>query len=143
MKHIRAAGKILITLVLLLFAAGCASSLKDKQNLAVAADFKVITPSKPDQQELLQKLSANKVTRVNYGGKTYYILPDLKNNQAYVGGPKQYEAYQQLLQVQRQNVKTARAEKAADNYAAELEQANNVNWGAWGGWGGWGPLGWY
>ena len=57
-------------------AVGCAGHLLDKENVAVAAGFKVITPAKPDQQALLRKLPADKVTRINYGGKPYYVLPD-------------------------------------------------------------------
>jgi hypothetical protein len=29
-------------------------------------------------------------------GKTYYVFPDAALNQAYIGGPKQYQAYRQL-----------------------------------------------
>ena len=143
MKLIQTAGRFLATVALLMFAAGCASSLLDKENLAAAADFKVITPSKPDQQELLKKLSANRVTRVNYQGKTYYILPDLKNNQAYVGGPKQWQKYQQLLATQRQNAKSGTPYDESAQEALETEQANAANWNGWGGWGVAGVPGWY
>ena len=33
---------------------------------------------------------------VQKNGKTYYVFPDAAHNQAYVGGPKQYETYHQL-----------------------------------------------
>ena len=59
----------------------------------------------------------------------------MKNNQAYVGGPKQYQAYQQMRlakQISNQNLE-----------AAEMNQAASMNWGAWGGWGGVGGPGWY
>src|SRR5213075_2249516 len=51
-----------------------------------------------------------------------------------VGGPQEYQAYQQL--------------RAANNIAnenletAEMYQDAEMQWGAWGGWGmGWGPMG--
>ena len=130
MKQIQTASKFLIALALAALAAGCAGHLQDKENVAVAAGFKVITPSKPDQQALLRKLPANKVTRINHGGKTYYVLPDLKNNQAYVGGPKQYQSYQQLRQQQLKN--SENVEAAAD--AVPWEPQDRMNWDEWGGW---------
>ena len=60
------------------------------------------------------------------------MLPDAKNNQAYVGRDAEYQAYQQLRLAQHlsnQNLE-----------AAELNQKASMGWG-WGGWGGWG-VGW-
>src|ERR1700690_3318527 len=107
MKSILNALRYLIAMALAVLAVGCAGNLIDKENVAVAAGFKVITPAKPDQQALLRKLPADKVTRINYGGKPYYVLPDLQNNQAYVGGPKQYQAYVRLRQAQERNSENA------------------------------------
>jgi len=115
-------------IALLALAVGCATESQNKQNLAIAAGFKIITPTKPDQITLLQSLPADKVTPVNYHGKTFYVLPDAKNNQAYVGGIEQYQAYQQLRLAQHlsnQNLE-----------AAQMNSMNSMNWGAWGGWGG-------
>ena len=129
MKQIRAVFKFLITIALAVLAAGCASTLLDKENVAVGAGFKVITPKKPEQQALLRKLPADKVTRINYGGKTYYVLPDLKNNQAYIGGPKQYQTYLQMHRTQLNN---------SDPHLFEAtpgaDEMNSANWGEWGGW---------
>ena len=134
MKQIRVSFKYLTALAFLALAVGCATDLQSKENLAVSAGFKIITPTKPDHQALLAKLPADKVTRVNYKGKTYYVLPDVKNNQAYVGGPAEYQAYHQLRATNRlaqENLETA-----------ELYQDSAMNWSAWGGWGaGWGRMG--
>jgi hypothetical protein len=126
MKHIWNPMKYLAIIALAVLAVSCAD-LKNKENLAVAAGFKVITPVKPDQQALLPTLPADKVTRITYEGKTYYVLPDVKNNVAYVGGPAEYQAYQKLrLDQQMSN----------DNLeAAQMNQSASMNWGAWGGWG--------
>ena len=109
------------------------TSTQSTENSLVAAGFKVITPSTSAQSSKLKALPTNKVTLVKRSGKTYYVFPDVPNNRAYVGGPKQYQVYQQNRQ----------AAKIADDYAmaAEMneEAAEEMNWGAWGGWG----AGWY
>ena len=137
MKQIKSAFKSLAAIALAAFVVSCASELKEKENLAVAAGFKVITPVKPDQVALLPTLPKDKVTQISYKGKTYYVLPDLKNNQAYVGGPTEYQAYQQL--------RLARQISNDNLMAAQMNQMNAMNWGAWGGWGGygWGRMGGY
>jgi hypothetical protein len=136
MKHILSSFKYLAAVALLALGAGCAADLHQNEDLAVAAGFKIITPTAPDQVALLPTLPTGKVTPITYKGKSYYVLPDLKNNRAYVGGPKQYQSYQQL-RVQRQI--------SNDNLmAAQMNQSASMNWNAWGGWGGagWGR-GWY
>jgi predicted dienelactone hydrolase len=123
----------LAAIALVVLAAGCASSTISDENLAVAAGFKVITPTKPDQQAILAKLPKDKVSPVTYQGTTYYVLPDSMNNLAYVGGASQYQAYQQL-----------RIQKQLSNNnleASQMNDMNNVDWGGWGGWGGVGFVG--
>jgi len=118
--------------------AGCATSsqtsMQSKESMLVAAGFKTITPKTAAQKQKLQNLPPGKVTMVQKKGKTYYIFPDPAQNQAYVGGPKEYQEYQQL-----------RAEKKLANEnleTAEMYQDAEMNWGGWGGWGaGWGPMG--
>jgi hypothetical protein len=137
----------LFAVMLIALVAGCASNndLLDRENAAVGAGFKIITPTKPEQEVLLGKLPADKVTQVIVGGKPYYVLPDVANNQAYVGGPKQYQAYKQFRQTQ---------EKNAEDYIApstpiQVVEVNSMNWGEWGGWSavggpdGMGWPGWY
>ena len=55
-------------------------------------------------------------------------LADAPNNQAYVGGPNEYQVYQQMRV----------AKQISDNNlaAAQMNQMNAMNWGMWGGWGG-------
>ena len=128
MKQLQTAFKFLTVIALLALAVGCATETQNKQNLAIAAGFKIITPTKPDQIALLQSLPADKVTPVNYHGKTFYVLPDAKNNQAYVGGTEQYQSYQQLRLAQHlsnQNLE-----------AAQMNSMSSMSWNTWGGWGG-------
>ena len=110
---------------------GCAGSLLNKENAAVAADFKVITPSNPVQQAFLKQLTPDKVTRIIHDGKPYYILPDVKNNQAYVGGPRQFQTYQQIRETQKLNSENLEATPGAD----QLSAIKAMDWSGWSGWG--------
>ena len=137
MKQIQISFNMISVIALLALTVGCATTTatQDTESMLVASGFKVVTPKTPAQQQKLQKLPPGKVAQINKAGKTYYVFPDAAHNQAYVGGPKQYQEYQQL-----------RAEKklADENLeTAEMYQDSMIGWGAWGGWGmGWGP-GWY
>ncbi len=131
MNHLITSLKCLTAAALLVLPVGCASDTHSKENLAIAAGFKVITPNTPAQQARLATLPAGKVSQVNHQGRIYYVLPDLANNQAYVGGAKQYQAYQQL--------RLAKQLSNDNLMAAEMNQDASMNWGAWGGWGAWGP----
>ena len=136
MKQIRTSFKMISVVSLLALTVGCATtaSTQNKESMLVASGFKTITPKTAAQQQKLQQLPPGKMATVNRNGRTYYIFPDAAHNQAYVGGPKEYQGYQQL--------------RAANNLAkenletAEMYQDAAMQWGAWGGWGaGWGPMG--
>jgi hypothetical protein len=62
----------------------------------MASGFKTSTPKTAAQQQKLQQLPPGKVAMINKKGRTYYIFPDAAHNQLYVGGPKEYKAYQHL-----------------------------------------------
>jgi hypothetical protein len=135
MKQIRTLFNMISVVALLALTAGCATTTQSTENMLVASGFKVVTPKTPAQQQKLQKLPPGKVAQINKAGKTYYIFPDAAHNQAYVGGPKQYQAYQQL------RIQNKLAEQQLET--AEMYQDSMMGWGGWGGWGmGWGP-GWY
>src|SRR4029077_8467057 len=77
---------------------GCSTtqtSTQNRESILVASGFKVITPKTASQQQKLQNLSPGRVTMIQKGKKTYYIFPDPVQNRAYVGGSKEYQAYQQ------------------------------------------------
>jgi hypothetical protein len=134
MKRIFTGFKLIGAFALLALALGCAGTqTQTKENLLIAAGFKVITPRTAAQQQKLQSLPADKVTLVQKDGNNYYVFPDAANNQAYVGGPKQFETYKQL-----------RFENKLANEnleAAQMNQDASMDWGAWGGWGGPGWVG--
>ena len=132
----RVSFKMISAVALMALTVGCASttqtSTQSRESMLVASGFKTITPKTAAQQQKLQKLPPGKIAMIQKGGKTYYIFPDVAHNQAYVGGPKEYEAYRQL-----------RAENKLANEnleTAEIYQDEAMNWGGWGGWGapGWG-----
>jgi hypothetical protein len=134
MKHIFTGFSLIGALALLALAVGCTSTqTQSKENLLIAAGFKVIVPRTAIQQQKLQALPAGKVTLVQKEGKTYYVFPDAANNQAYVGGPQEYQTYKQLRL----------ANKLANENleAAEMNQDASMDWGTWGGWGGPGFVG--
>src|SRR5207249_9489025 len=136
MKQIRTSFNMISVIALLALTVGCAttSSTQNKESMLVASGFKTITPKTAAQQQKLQQLPPGKVAMINKKGKTYYIFPDAAHNQAYVGGPKEYQAYQQL-----------RAEKKLANenlQDAEMYQDATMEWSLWGGGEGvWGPMG--
>src|SRR5213596_2268900 len=116
--------------------AGCAStqtSTQNRESMLVASGFKVITPKTAAQQQKLQALPPGKVTMIQKGGKTYYVFPDPANNRAYIGRPKEYQAYQQL----RATNKLAKESLET----AQMYQDAEMQWSLWGGGEGvWGPM---
>ena len=126
---------------LLALTVGCATttSTQNRESMLVAAGFKTVTPKTPAQQQKLQKLPPGKVTMIQKAKKTYYIFPDPARNLAYVGGPNEYQAYQQL--------RAANKLAKEDLETAETYQDAEMQWSLWGGWGGgagfgpWGPMG--
>jgi hypothetical protein len=107
---------------------GCATTqtaMQNRESMLVASGFKVITPKTAAQQQKLQNLPPGKVTMIQKGKKTYYIFPDPVHNRSYVGGPKEYQAYQQL----------SAANKLAgeDLETGEMYQDSEMQWSSWGG----------
>jgi hypothetical protein len=128
MKHIFPGFSLIGAFAVLTLAAGCTSmQTQNKEKFLIAAGFKVIVPRTAAQQQTIKALPSDRVTLVQKDGKTYYVFPDAANNQAYVGGPTQYQAYRQI--------RTAIQFRNESLEAAGMGQAAS-NWGAWGGWGG-------
>lgn len=133
MKQLFGRFSLIGALALLALAVGCAStaSTQSKQDLLIAAGFKEVVPKTAAQQQKLRALPPDQVAMIQKGGRTYYVYPDAANNRALVGGPNQYQSYQQY-----RLAKQLSAERLA---TAEAYQDSSMNWGGWGGWGvGWG-----
>jgi hypothetical protein len=107
---------------------------QNRESMLVASGFRVITPKTAAQKQKLQNLPTGTVTMIKKGKKKYYVFPDPAHNQAYVGGPKEYQAYQQL----RADKKLSRE----DLQDAEMYNDATMEWSMWsGGEGVWGPMG--
>jgi len=129
MKHIFTGLNLIGAIALLALAVSCTMTQREtqhKEKLLIAAGFKVIVPSTAPQKQKLRALPAGKVTLVQKGGKIYYVFPDAANNQAYVGGRTQYQAYTQI--------RTAIQFRKESLEAAGFGQ--ETDWGTFGGWGG-------
>jgi len=97
MKKVFTGFSLIGAFALLALVVGCAGmQTQSKENLLIAAGFKAVVPKTVAQQKKLQALPPDKVAMIQKGGKTYYVFPDAANNRALVGGPKQYQSYQQL-----------------------------------------------
>src|SRR5213595_3454378 len=129
MKQIRTSFNMTSVIALLALTVGCSttSSTQNKESMLAASGFKVITPKTAAQQQKLQQLPPGHVAMINRKGRTYYIFPDAAHNQAYVGGPQEYQAYQQA--------RLANHLAQENLESAEMYQDADMNWGAWGGWG--------
>jgi hypothetical protein len=137
MKQKRVSFMMIGATALLALMAGCATtttSIQDKESMLTAAGFKTIAPKTPAQQQKLQQLQIGQVAMIQKKGRTYYIVADPPRNVVYVGGPAEYQAYQQLR---------AQKQLAQENYqTAAMYQDAAMQWGTWGGWGvGWGRMG--
>src|SRR5438034_4793583 len=136
LRHILLATIMAAGTVLLVNCASTQTSTQNRESMLAASGFKTITPKTAAQQQKLQKLPTGKGTMVQKKGRTYYIFPDPAHNLAYVGGPKQYQQYQQL----RADNKLAKESLET----AEMSQDASMQWSVWGGWdagvGSFGPM---
>jgi hypothetical protein len=106
----------------------CATSgnFQSKEDIAIAADFNAVKATTPSQKKALEKLPSDKFTSLSHNGKTLYVLPDKADGQAYVGGPKQWESYQQLRQAQ-----SVANEVNQGPSSYEREEAVRGDWHSW------------
>ena len=86
-------------IALLIIAAGCASNQPAETahrvpDMLIASGFKVRTPTST-QQTKLQSLTAGQISLIQTRGLTLYVYPDWSTKQVLIGGPVQYQAYQQ------------------------------------------------
>jgi hypothetical protein len=58
--------------------------------------FKVLVATTPTQEDWVKRLPQGKVKAVQRTGNKYFIFRDDTRAQIYVGGPKEYAAYQDL-----------------------------------------------
>jgi len=116
--------KMITVAALLALTVGCATT-NSNSDLLSAAGFKLLPADTPRKQQLLQTLTPGKLTLITWKGKQFYVQPDVPNNQAYVGTPREYQAYQQL--------RLAKQLSNDNLMAAQMNQTAMMGWGpAWG-----------
>ena len=121
MKHV---ATTIMALLLAAIAGGCASTEPSRTDMLTAAGFRLIPADTPQKQQLLATLEPDKLTLITWKGKQFYVEP-AGNNQAYVGTPNEYQAYQQL--------RLAKQMSNDNLMAAQLNQQAMYGWGnAWG-----------
>ena len=112
-------------LALLALATGCATTQTTQTtDLLTAAGFKLVSADTPKKQALLKSLPAGQLSLITWKGKIFYVQPDLPNNRAYVGTPKEYQAYQQL--------RLAKQLSNDNLMAAQMNQDAMDRWNVWG-----------
>ena len=84
---------------LLLLVAGCASNQPAKTapseaDMLIASGFQVRYPTST-QQAKLQSLTAGQISEIQAYGRILYVYPDWPTGRVLIGGPRQYQAYQQ------------------------------------------------
>ena len=90
---------MLFAICALAVASGCATKAPPRpdESELLAAGFKVLVASTRLQEEWVQSLPPGQIRPMQRNDKKYFVYPDAPRKQIYVGGPQQYEAYQQLL----------------------------------------------
>jgi hypothetical protein len=117
--------KSICAMALIAMIAGCATGNPDRDRIAIAAGFKIVTPTTPEQTALYAKLPKDTVTPVKYKGVVYYVIRDAANGMALVGNSAQYSVYQEMRYQQHMNNE--------DQREAQINEIDNMDWGAWGG----------
>ena len=125
MNKLRFVARGLLAAAVLAAAVGCATSHPEREKVAIAAGFKIVAPTTPEQKALYNKLAKDTITAVKYKGGVYYMLRDSSNGMVLVGNPAQYSVYQEMRY--RQRIQNEDVREAEDN------ELNNADWAAWGG----------
>jgi len=113
-------------LLLLGLLAGCATNTTKTPDLLAAAGFQPAIADTPQKQALLKTLPTGQLSLITWKGKSFYVQPDVPNNRAFVGTPKEYQTYQQL--------RLAKQLSNDNLMAAQMDQDAMYRWG-----GAWGP----
>ena len=121
----RVSFKMIGVIALLALTAGCETT-NTNTDLLSAAGFRRFPADTPQKQELLKTLTPGRLTLITWKGKQFYVQPDVPNNQAYVGTPREYQTFQQL--------RLAKQLSNDNLMAAQMNQDAMYRWG-----GAWGP----
>jgi len=81
--------------VLLAAGASAATPTVDEKEL-LSVGFKTLVATTTAQSDFVKRMAPGQIRAMQRTGKKFFIYPDAPNNQVYVGGPQEYEAYKQL-----------------------------------------------
>ena len=90
--------KVLVALAATVFVASgvAAATPRVDEGQLLELGFKVLVATTKVQQDWVRSLPPGQIRPMQRTGKKFFVYPDAPRNQIYVGGPKEYEAYQQL-----------------------------------------------
>jgi hypothetical protein len=77
----------------MLVTAFIANAQPQPENLLLSAGFKAKVAKTVSQLQELKNLPKGKVSAVTQNGKTFYVYPDARGKQLYVGDEAQYQIY--------------------------------------------------
>ena len=137
-----AIGKSAESILVMALCAGCASTPQapppPDEGQLVAAGFKVVDAKTVQQQEHLQALPQGRVSGWQRTGTMFYVYPDLAKKQLYVGTPKAYEAYRQVVPASGPTLAQQHAADMASYNKTDARMSINTNndltdpWSLWG-----------
>jgi hypothetical protein len=87
---------VALTVSVLVAVGAAAATLPIDESELLGLGFKVLVATNTAQQDWVKRMVPGQIRAMQRTGKKYFIYPDAPRNQIYVGGPKEYEAYQQL-----------------------------------------------
>jgi hypothetical protein len=90
--------KVLGALAVTVFVAGAAAAATPRidESQLLNLGFKVLVATTKVQQDWVRTLPPGQIRPMQRTGRKFFIYPDASRNQIYVGGPAEYDAYQQL-----------------------------------------------
>ena len=95
------------------------SEASSKEKMLVAAGFQIRPADTPQKQAALSALTPYKIQMRRKANAVYYSYADPKQNRLYIGGPKEYAAYQKL---------------SLQQEIAEEQEMASMDWDMWGPW---------
>jgi hypothetical protein len=88
---------VLAALAVSVFVAGCAATVPARvdESELLALGFHVLVATTTVQQEWIQTLPPGQIRPMQRNGRKFFIFPDASRKLIYVGGPREFAAYQQ------------------------------------------------
>jgi hypothetical protein len=110
-------------IAMIVFAAGdlAAAAPRIEESELLELGFKVLVAKTDVQEKWVGNLPPGQIRPMQRTGKKYFIYPDARNKQIYVGGPNEYEAYLQRHPESR--VDAAEAAKKNSAYRGKQDDA--------------------